>query len=83
MVFTHSLTHSLTHSFIHSFKVHQIYYEKSGRDDHALGHAVSAASVDVLVKCPEDLKRSNAPCAHALFNELEKDPEAVVKGIYT
>jgi len=62
--------------------VHQIYYDKSGRDDHALGRAVSAASADILVKCPEDLKKANAPCAHALFSELEKDPEAVVKGIY-
>jgi len=43
---------------------------------------VSAASADILVKCPEDLKKANAPCAHALFSELEKDPEAVVKGIY-
>lgn len=62
--------------------VHQIYFEKEGRDDNELGKKLKIASANILERAPQDIKESGLPCHHVTYNSLIADPIATVKGVY-
>lgn len=63
--------------------VHQIYYEKDGRDDVKLGKAVSDTSEEILLKCTKDIEQHKLQCSHILFENVVKAPLDVIKEIYS
>ena len=62
--------------------MHLLYFEKEGRDDRKLGEAVAALSGSLLTSAPAQIKESGLPCVNITYNNLVKDPIAVVKSIY-
>ena len=63
--------------------MHQVYYENECRDDAAIGRAVSDMTAHNLQNAPKDFQDTKVPCANITYNDLIKDPIAVVKSIYT
>lgn len=61
---------------------HMLYYEPECRDDMELGRRIKKVSQEVLAQTPKDIASSGLECAHVLYNDLIKQPEEVVKGIY-
>jgi len=62
--------------------IHQIYYEKEGRDDIKLGERVEDISGKNVHKCLQELKEADLKCVHSKYEDLIKDPIECIKGIY-
>jgi len=62
--------------------LHLLYFEKSGRDDHALGRTMLEVSERLLVQAPTEILESKLPCAHVIYNKLIDSPIEVIKAIY-
>jgi hypothetical protein len=62
--------------------IHQIYYEKEGRDDVKLGERVEDISGKNVHKCLQELKEADLKCVHSKYEDLIKDPIECIKGIY-
>lgn len=61
---------------------HQTYYEKSCRDDHALGKQLKNVTAEWLQKAPQDIQESGIPCCNIIYNSLVSKPIETVKSIY-
>ena len=62
--------------------LHQVYYEKEGRDDFHLGQQINKISAQLLSQAPKDIIESGLPCAHVIYNDLVGDSVSIIKGIY-
>jgi len=62
--------------------MHQIYFEKEGRDDSKLGFKVAEVSGNLLTTAPENIRTSGLDCIDVTYNTLINDPLATVKSIY-
>ncbi len=62
--------------------IHQVYYENECRDDALLGRRITDLSADLLERAPKEIAESGLDCSHIVYNDLIRDPMAVLKSIY-
>jgi len=62
--------------------VHQIYFDKDGRNDAALGGEIAKVTGDLLEKAPKDIAESGLSCFNVTYNTLIADPIGTVKNVY-
>ena len=62
---------------------HSVYYEPGTLDRAKLGRALNDVSAKLLTDAPVQIKESGCDCANIVYDDLIRDPMAVLKQIYS